>query len=399
MTDSPKRNVRKIAMPVVVVLVIAFAAWRWWSSRPDEPANVIVVSGRIEGDESSIASKATGRIREIRFREGDRVEAGDIIATLEDDQLQAREEQAQAALRVAEARVRQARQQIAVLNEQLRGSRISVKQSQVDAQGRVRQAEANLAAAEADLAQAEAAQKMAAFDRDAYTNLAKTGAVSERAARSAQSNAETQSAVVAAARRRVEAAKGALETALANLSNPELKSVEAATLQQQILLAETDVVSAQAEAQRARAQLEEAQANRHDLVVRAPFGGTIATRSAEPGEIAAPGSTIVTLIDLSRVYLRGYIPEGQIGRVKIGQAARAYLDSAPETPLKAYVSRVDPQAAFTPENTYFRDDRVKQVVGVKLQLQEGSGFAKPGMPADGLILVEGTEWPDVSPRH
>jgi HlyD family secretion protein len=70
-----------------------------------------------------------------------------------------------------------------------------------------------------------------------------------------------------------------------------------------------------------------------------------------------------------------------------------YLDSAPAKPINAVVSRVDPEASFTPENTYFREDRVKQVVGVKLRLQGAIGFAKPGMPADGEILVEGNAWP------
>ena len=93
------------------------------------------------------------------------------------------------------------------------------------------------------------------------------------------------------------------------------------------------------------------------------------------------------------MYLRAFVPEGQIGRVRVGQPARVYLDSAPTTPIDAFVSRVDPQATFTPENTYFREERVKQVVGVKLQLRGAIGFAKPGMPADGEILVEGSAWP------
>jgi HlyD family secretion protein len=101
---------------------------------------------------------------------------------------------------------------------------------------------------------------------------------------------------------------------------------------------------------------------------------------------------VVTLVDLARVYLRGFVPEGRIGAVKVGQPARVYVDSSPNEPIEATVSRVDPQATFTPENTYFREDRVKQVVGVKLQLAGAVGFAKPGMPADGEILV-GDAWP------
>ena len=132
----------------------------------------------------------------------------------------------------------------------------------------------------------------------------------------------------------------------------------------------------------------EAQENLKDLTVIAPFDGTVVTRTAEPGEVIQAGTPIVTLLDLSKVYLRGFVPEGQIGRIRLGQSAHVFLDSDPKKPLDAVVSRIDPQATFTPENTYFRDDRVKQVVGLKLLLKSGIGYAKPGMPADGEVLVE-----------
>jgi HlyD family secretion protein len=104
-------------------------------------------------------------------------------------------------------------------------------------------------------------------------------------------------------------------------------------------------------------------------------------------------------VNLAEVYLRAFVPEGSIGRVRVGQPARVYLDSAPATPIQAAVLRIDPEASFTPENTYFREDRVKQVVGVKLALHGAIGFAKPGMPADGEILVDGTAWPAGRPRR
>jgi len=119
----------------------------------------------------------------------------------------------------------------------------------------------------------------------------------------------------------------------------------------------------------------------------------VITRAAEPGEVVQAGTAIITQLDLSKVYLRGFVPEGEIGKVKIGQPCHIFLDSNPNQPLNGYVLRIDPQATFTPENTYFRNDRVKQVVGVKLQLAEGIGYAKPGMPADGEILTSGNSWP------
>ena len=140
------------------------------------------------------------------------------------------------------------------------------------------------------------------------------------------------------------------------------------------------------------AQLAQARANLKDLTIRAPFSGTILVRTAEPGEVLAAGTPVVTMLNLQKVYLRGFIPEGQIGKVKVGQSARIFLDSAPSQPIDAYVLTIDPQAMFTPENTYFQSDRVQQVFGVKLALHSGFGYAKPGMPADGQILVGGT-WP------
>jgi HlyD family secretion protein len=304
------------AVVVAVVLVAAFGTWKLFFAAPALPPGVIGVSGRIEGDDSAVSPKTSGRIREITVREGDSVQAGAVIAILDDEQVRAREQQAEAA---------------------------------------VRQAEARLAAAEAQLAQAQASHAQAKWDRDAFTKLYKRELIAEQQARQAENAEKTQAAMVVSADRQVGAAR--------------------------------------ADADRSRAQLEEAKANRNDLQVIAPFAGTVATRTAEPGEVVTAGTPVITLIDLSRVYLRAFIPEGQIGRVRVDQPAHVYLDSAPNQPIDAVVARIDPQASFTPENTYFREERVKQVVGVKLSLRGAVGFAKPGMPADGEILVEGTDWP------
>jgi HlyD family secretion protein len=378
---------------VVALGVAAFFIWRGYFANPRIPDSIVTVSGRIEGDDSAVSPKTAGRIIEIRVREGDTVKAGDTIATLDDAQVRAREDQARAALTGAEARAKSANDQIAVYQQGLQQNELMTEQSKVDAAGRVRQAEADLAAAESDLVQQEAALSLAQFDNDAYQKLVKTGAVSERQGKQASTTADQQSAAVAAARRRLEAARGALTTAQANLSNPGIRTFQADTVRKQIDQQQGEIASAIAASQQARFQLAEAEDNRRDLIITAPFDGTVMTRAAEPGEVVTAGTAIVTLLDMSKVYLRGFVPEGQIGKVKIGQPARVYLDSAPTKPIDAFVQRIDPQATFTPENTYFRDDRVKQVVGVKLLLKAATGFAKPGMPSDGEILVQGDVWP------
>jgi HlyD family secretion protein len=378
---------------VVALGVAAFFIWRGYFANPRIPDSIVTVSGRIEGDDSAVSPKTAGRIIEIRVREGDTVKAGETIATLDDAQVRAREDQARAALAGAEARAKSANDQIAVYQQGLQQNELMTEQSKVDAAGRVRQAEADLAAAESDLVQQEASLSLAQFDNDAYQKLVKTGAVSERQGKQASTTADQQSAAVAAARRRLEAARGALTTAQANLSNPGIRTFQADTVRKQIDQQQGEIASAIAASQQARFQLAEAEDNRRDLIITAPFDGTVMTRAAEPGEVVTAGTAIVTLLDMSKVYLRGFVPEGQIGKVKIGQPARVYLDSAPTKPIDAFVQRIDPQATFTPENTYFRDDRVKQVVGVKLLLKAATGFAKPGMPSDGEILVQGDVWP------
>jgi HlyD family secretion protein len=396
MTEQKSGGRPKFILPLVILVLLGaggFAVWKIFFSHPPPPENIVALSGRIEGDDSAVSPKTSGRILEIHYREGDSVKAGDVIAILDDEQVRAREQQAQAAVIQSQARMRSAQQQIAVLQEQLQQTQLQTGQAQADAEGRVHQAEAELASAEAELVQQEASLKLALFDKDAYTRLAQSGAVSERQGKQAVTTADTQEAVVTASRRRVDAARGSLNVAKTNLTNPSIRSAQSAAIRKQMLQQQDEIAGAAADLQRLRAQLLEAQANRQDLTVRAPFDGTVATRTAEPGEVVQAGTSIVTLVDLNRVYLRGFVPEGQIGKVKVGQPARIYLDSNPKKPIDAYVSRIDPQATFTPENTYFRDDRVKQVVGVKLQLKSGFGYGKPGMPADGEILVSGDQWP------
>jgi HlyD family secretion protein len=396
----------RIIVPLLLLVVIAASAvWYFFLRGDGAPANVIIVSGRIESDDSAVAVKTSGRIREITVREGDPVKAGQVIAILDDDQVQARVEQAESAVTQAETRVLRAEQQVSVLREQKQQAQIGVRQSGLDAQGRVKQAEAQVSEArsrvaqsEAQLAQAEVNLRQARDDAGKYERLSSTGDVPEQRATQARSNAESLEKVVEAQKKQVEtaraalaAAQGSLSIARASLENPGIRASQSSAVQKQIEQAESDIEAARADADAARAKLREAEANRSDLNVVAPFDGVVATRTAEPGEVVTAGTTIVTILNPGIIYLRAFVPEGQIGKVKVGQKARVYLDSSPSTPIDAEVARIDPEATFTPENTYFKDERVKQVVGVKLMIRAPEGGAKPGMPADGEILTSG-EW-------
>ena len=340
--------------------------------------NVIDLSGRIEGDDSAVASKQAGRVLSIRVREGDVVAAGEVIATLDDAQ-------ARAAVADAQARVAVAQRQVPVLEAQMRQAQIGTQQATVGATGDVSAAQSEAAAAKSQLAQAEAAYKLAAYNEKMTRSLCQTGDISELQRKRAVSDEQQADSTLRAAQQRAAAAQGQLTSATASYANAPMRQQQAAAVGAQIDAQDSAV-------QAAMAQLAQARANLRDLTVRAPFSGTVISRTAEPGEVLAAGTPVVTLLNLDKVYLRGFVPEGQIGRVRIGQSARVFLDSDPGHSLDAYVMRIDPEAMFTPENTYFQSDRVQQVFGVKLALRSGFGFAKPGMPADGQILVGGT-WP------
>lgn len=392
--------------PLILILVlgvIGFLVWYFVLRTPPPPKGVVQVAGRIEGDDAKIAAKVGGRLREINVREGDLVKAGQTIATLDGEQIKAREDQAKAAIEQAETRVTRAQQQISVLQAQEEQSALGINQSKLDAQGRVSQAQAQVAAAESQvataesqLAQVEANYNQAKWDADKYGSLLEKGDVSERTYKQAKNTLDAQEAAVRAARRQVETARKQADAARANLTatratlaNPAIRTAQTKAIAKQIEQAQTDIKSAQADAEKSRAALREAEAARNDLTIVAPFDGTVATRTAEPGEVISAGTTILTIVNLNQVYLRAFVPEGQIKDVRVGQRARVYLDTQTgrSQALEATVSRIDPEASFTPENTYFRDDRVKQVIGVKLQIINPQG-AKPGMPADGEIVIE-----------
>ena len=393
-TRGRKKSKGGLILLTLVVAAIILLAW-YFIRRParQEAKNLVVAPGRIAGDEATVSAKTAGRVREIRFREGDVVRAGEVIAILDDDQVRAREDAAKSAVETAEARVRSSQQQISVLRAQEKSSSISVDQSKMDSEGRVNQARAQIAAAEAGLAQARAANNQAKYDYDNQSQLAKDGDLSERQGMLAKSNFEATTAAVHAAEEQVKAARAAYNAQLAALKNPAILSSQTLSIQEQINKAQSDIAGAMADAERARAQLREAAANRSDLQIVAPFDGTITVRSVEPGEVINPGTAIVTLVNLQELYLRIFIPIAEIERVRVGQPAHIYLDPTPDRAIEATVSRIDPDAAFTPENTYYREDRVQQVVGVKLSIKNSDGSSKPGIPGEGEILVEGSKWP------
>ena len=393
----------RLIIPAAVLLVGAAFGVRYYLGLPEDDA--LRLSGRIEGYESDVGTKVGGRIQSIAVREGDRVSQGQVIAQLDDAELEAQLEGAQARFRAAQQQESQARLQLEVIESQIREAQLNLQQSQETAQGQINQADAAVAAAQAQLAQAQAQaqqaaaeQKLAQVDRDRYSSLLQEGVISQQQFDQNQTRLETAQATlqarqqaIAAARRQVKVAQGELTQARSSRLNPDIRTAKLEGLQKQLAQAKSQLSAAQAEVASAKASQAETSAKLADLEIVSPINGVVLTRTSEPGEVLAVGQTVMTVVNLNDVYLRGYLPEGQVGEVRIGQPAKVFLDSAPEKPLSATVTEIDSEASFTPENIYFQEDRVTQVFGLKLDITNPAGFAKPGMPADGEIIAEDTE--------
>jgi HlyD family secretion protein len=362
---------------------VGFGTYRTFFYQP-EPEGLFL-SGRIEGYEADISAKIGGRVDNVYVREGDPVKPGQLLVQIDDADLRAQLQGAAARVRAAQDRLQRSRQQLPILQAQLEQANLTTQQAKQESQGRVVEAKNAFAAAKAELIEAQTNLKLAQADRQRTRELYAQGVVSAQQRDRDHAQADTAAARVAAARQQVQSAQGRLTQAEATLRNTPIRAAAALQIEKQITQARTDISVAQQEVKNAQAAQAEVQAKLNYLKINSPTDGTVITRSVEPGEVVAAGAPLLTLVDLNDLYLRGFIPEGQIGRVKLGQPARVYLDSFPNQPLAATVTRVDPKASFTPENTYFKKDRVTQVFGVELTLSNPQGLAKPGMPADGRV--------------
>ena len=367
---------------IFVAILVALAGCK------GEPEGTLFVSGRIDGDTVDISSKIAGRIVNLTVREGDSVQADQVVAWLSSPQEEAIRDTQKARIVSSQRTVDQLQQQIATYDEKIRQAQLYEYQARTDAPGQVKQAEATLAASRADLVRWEAELRQVEIDAQRYAPLAKTGAVAIQLADQYQTREKVARASVEASRKQVAAAEAALQRAQAQMSNIAIKAADRMTLMRQVDELKQQIASERANVEADQAALRKIEADLSDLTIHAPIAGTILTRSAEPGRVIQPGQTILTMVDMTKLYLRGFVPEGAVGKVKVGQQAQVYLDSSPEEAIPGEVIRIDPEAMFTPENTYFKEDRVKQVMGLKIGLRGAYGFAKPGMPADGRIYLQ-----------
>ena len=239
----------------------------------------------------------------------------------------------------------------------------------------------------ANLRQAQARLELARLTRDRFRDLLADGAIARQDLDRAESDFQAAEAAVRAASQRLnmleegsraedigmaqaerDRAAAALEAARANAATLALR-------QQDVRVAEAAVREAQANVRRLETQVAE-------LKVFAPLDATVLTKAVEAGEVVAAGKPLVLLGDLDHPWIKIYVPETQLGKVRLGAAARVLVDSFPNQPFQGRVSWISDQAEFTPKNVQTAEERVNLVYAVKITIKNAERKLKAGMPAD-----------------
>lgn len=399
----PKSKSRRwIWLLAGTVAIAAIGSGAYWLFRPQDN-NAIAFSGRIEGYETDVSTQGSGRVVEVTVREGASVIKGELLVRLDDDELQSELIAATAQMDAAKQKEAAARLQIAVLESQLQNAQLTLQQSEGNTAGQMAEATALVGTAQAMLTQEQARvqealalEAEAQVDSDRFARLASLGAATQQqddlaatALTTAQAVVQSRKAAVVAAQQAVEITRGKLTQAQTTTLNPAKQSTSISGLQTQLDQGKVALLGAQAEVKTALAKQQQIQKKIDQLTINSPIDGVVTTRSVEPGTVVLPSRPLMRIVNLDQVYMRGFIPGDQIAEIRTGQPAQIYLDNDPkhQSPLSAIVSAVDATASFTPENVYFQADRVEQVFGIKLSIDEPAGFTKPGMPADAEILL------------
>jgi len=361
-----------IVLGVAVVYVV----------RQPEPEGILRGSGQVRGTEVTISARVGGVAKDVAVRESQKVKRGDLIARIDAREIEARLAQARAEADALRAKRAEAEAQLKALATSIEQARIAADVARGSSQHEIHGAREALGRAEAEVRAAEAEAAQAAKLQARYAELAKREFVSETYYEDVRTKARAAEARLRAARRAREEAVAALERAQAAAGTVRIKEQDP-----QRLAAERDRITASIETlarteDAARARVAEVEAALADTRLVAPIDGTVMSRLAEPGELVPPGRPIVTLVDLGALYVRVYIPEREIAKVRLGNPARIHADAFPDRPFAGKVVEIAERAEFTPKEAHVKDEREKLMFGVKVAIENPQGHLKPGMPVD-----------------
>jgi HlyD family secretion protein len=389
-------NKRKIIIPIVLLLGGAAIAWRVFASRDSDP-NRIVVHGNIELTEVDLSFKLSGRLIELAVDEGAYVKKGQILARLDKVELENQRDREVAGRTAAESNLAQLQTGIRFQKESIAGD-LELKRADL------RQAEARLSEllagsrpqeieqAQAAVSDATTQHELAKMDWERAQRLYKNDDISTAQFDQFRTRFESTRAVLKRAqdmlslvkegprKEQIAAARAAVDRGRAAVRLAEANQID---LQRR----EQETVARRADIARSEAQVKVVDVQISDRVIYAPTDGVILSKSAEPGEVLAAGATVLTLGDIAQPYVRAYIGERDLGRVKLGQQVEATTDSYPGKKYAGSITFISSQAEFTPKQIQTADERVKLVYRTKISVANPNQELKNNMPVDAVLIL------------
>lgn len=317
--------------------------------KPEDP-NRLRASGHVEATDVRLAPEVGGRVVTFDLKEGDRVQAGSKVLTIDPADIN---------LAIARARTEQASAEA-----QLRLVRAAARPEDV------RQGEAQVSAARADVASAQAQLEAATADLKRFELLLERKSGAQKQRDDAATRVDVAKARLNGANDRVAAAQAALAR------------VNAGARQEEVAVAQSRIATAAA----AIATLEKQLA---DTTLTAPVGGIVTEKLIEAGEMVAPRTPVVVITDLDHAWADVYVPEPAVPRITLGQDATLLTDAGGEG-IKGTVTFISPKAEFTPRNVQTAEERAKLVYRVRVTVNNSSGVLKPGMPVDAELALAPT---------
>ncbi len=326
---------KRMVLIILGALAVMAGGYLYVRTAANQAADTTLrISGNIEAHESVVSFKVQGRIVELPVQEGQSVTQGDLLARLDDDDYRQ-----QVSVEEATVRTREAELELA-----LAGSRVqeiqAAKQTLLDAQADLELKRAEFRRRQALLAE----QGVSREDVDsAATQLKRAQATYERVKQTYDQIVEgTRKEEIAVRRANLELAREALQMSRVKLAY---------------------------------------------TVLSAPVSGVVLVRQAELGEVVSPGTPVVTIADIDHLWLRGYINETDLGRIRWGQSTTVRTDTYPDKAYQGRVSFISSQAEFTPKSVETHKERVTLVYRIKIDLDNPNHELKPGMPAEAVIDV------------
>jgi len=352
---------KKIA---IIVAILAVGTFSVAFARKGRDAEGIVASGTLEARNINVGSKVGGRISRVLAHEGDRVEPNQLLVVFDSAELEGQRLQAQGRLEAARAN----------LEKMLRGSRPEeIAEANAASQG-YREAELSQARAELERSRADCANAERELGRT--EQLVTSGVMAQQALDNARDRYRAEQARVRSLESAVNAAEGRLSAA------------QAVADKAQRGFRSEDIAAARAELTLAEGQFKEADARWAEREVRAPAAAVIETLDLRPGDLLPANSPVAQLLEADQLYLMVYVPETRIGGVALGQSAAVTVDTYPNERFSARVEQIRQQSEFLPRNVQTKEERVHQVIGVRLRVDNRDGRLRAGVSADAQFASE-----------